>query len=67
MLERLKMTEQCIWRELLSGGNDLYKKYSNKLCNICPGYNSSCKSYLSNKEIDKRQKEKELEECLRTQ
>jgi len=66
-----KLIEKCIWKNLWSGGNKLYKYYSTKStnaeCNSCKGYRPLCASYLSNKEIERRSKEKELNECMRSE
>ena len=62
--------EKCIWKALLSGGNKLYKFYSAKSsskCNACKGYKHSCSSYLSNEEIERRNKETELNEYMRSE
>ena len=64
--------EKCIWKKLLDGGNKLYRRgyykvkgdYSAMLCDKCNGRTILCNSYLSNREIDKRGKERELENIL---
>jgi len=63
--------EKCIWKELLNGGNKLYRNhysrvrgYSSKLCYVCNGRKITCNGYLSLTEIDNRAKQRELELLL---
>ena len=70
------MVEKCIWKELLSGGNKLYRREyylvkgakAASECEECKGYGyPSCKSYLSSEEIERRRKDKELEDIIRSE
>ena len=63
--------EQCIWKDLLSTGNKLYRKYYYALkgtkaveCDNCPGHSYKCGSYLSNEELERRDKERNLEQIM---